>query len=169
MTPSSRYEQFTIRNDGELRSESHTEQKTVQQTSPVLADNEELEFSAMMVEKASLQAAALLKNISSVPPRGVRKSTGKHRYVGARVTEIMEDSFAAMPESHLRQLGFFVVREFVMPSLSPIQLDFYIAAPLRAFVEIKLRQPRAANEVTRLYAQIRAATQIFCGECVPIW
>jgi hypothetical protein len=80
----------------------------------------------------------------------------------------MESALAAALEDHLISLGFFVTRQFVVPNAHGRLIDLYIAAPLRAFIEIKLREPKAAIWINGLYAQMRDITRIFGGECVPI-
>src|SRR4051812_12977674 len=59
----------------------------------------------------------------------------------------MESALAAALEDHLISLGFFVTRQFVVPNTHGRLIDLYIAAPLRAFVEIKLREPKAAIRI----------------------
>ena len=67
----------------------------------------------------------------------------------------------------LKRLGAIVIPRFRIPG-TDLRLDLYIAFPVRAFVEIRLRDPPNSTDLNQLRQQLTLYRNQFADEIVPI-
>jgi len=67
----------------------------------------------------------------------------------------------------LKRLGAIVIPRFRIPG-TDLRLDLYIAFPVRAFVEINLRDPPNSTDLNQLRQQLTLYRNQFADEIVPI-
>jgi hypothetical protein len=85
----------------------------------------------------------------------------------ASMTLIQSAEFEMALTSELVRLGAFVTHGFRIPGTHR-EVDVYIASPVRAFVEIKLRASPILSDVQRALHQLEDLRREFGGEIVPI-
>jgi hypothetical protein len=83
------------------------------------------------------------------------------------IASVKEAEFETSLINELKRLGASVIPQFRVPGTRNI-VDVYIASPVRAFVEIKLRESPILSDVERSLSQLGHLRREFGGEIVPI-
>jgi hypothetical protein len=83
------------------------------------------------------------------------------------IPPVKEAEFETSLINELKRLGVFVIPQFRVPGSRKI-VDVYIASPVRAFIEIKLRVAPILSDVQRGLSQLEHLRREFGGEIVPI-
>jgi hypothetical protein len=83
------------------------------------------------------------------------------------IPSVQAPEFETSLINELERLGAFVIPQFRVPG-THTYVDFYIASPARAFVEIKLRESPILSDLRRMLYQLEHLRREFGGEIVPI-